>query len=308
MRPAKSPTSRRLTIVLIAIGPLGRLVLAQAPIKLTLGQAEALAIRNHPRIAAAGLIAQAARSAVSESRAPLYPQFTGNFTGVGAEHSSTLAAGNVQTSSLYSRVAAGVTLSQLITDFGRTKNLVESAKSQAAAQDQNVGNTRAEILMGVDQTYYQALAAGAVLKVAQAVTENRRLTLRQVQALAQSSLKSTLDVSFAEVAVSEAELALVHAENDVRAGSARLGAALGTAPTQTYELVDEPLPPPLGPDPEPLLAQALKQRPDLATLELNRDAAHSLARAEQALSRPTIQPAGRGGRAPGDRSAAEFNL
>jgi outer membrane protein len=212
-------------------------------------------------------------------------------------------------------VAAGVTVSQLITDFGRTANLAESAKLRAAAQEQVVGNTRAAILIEVDQAYYQALAADTVLKVAQAVVDNRRLSLRQVQALAQSSLKSTLDVSFAEVAVSETELALFHAESDVLASRARLTAALGAAQTERFELTDEPLPPTLDPDPEVVVDQAVKQRPDLAALRLSRDAAHRFAQAEGALSRPTVSLMGVAGDLPatdprlhGTYSAAGVNV
>ena len=58
--------------------------------------------------------------------------------------------------------------------------------------------------------------------MAQARVEMQRLTLRQVRALAASSLKSTLDVSFAEVSVSEAELALYQAENTAKANHALL--------------------------------------------------------------------------------------
>jgi len=54
----------------------------------------------------------------------------------------TLAAGAVQTSSLYSRVAAGVTISQLVTDFGRTVNLAETAKLRAAALKADVIRAR----------------------------------------------------------------------------------------------------------------------------------------------------------------------
>jgi outer membrane protein len=204
----------------------------------------------------------------------------------------------VQTSSLYSRVAAGVTVSQLISDFGRTANLAGAAKLRASAQEQIVGNTRAAILIGVEQAYYQALAADTVQKVAQAVVDNRRLTLRQVRALAQSSLKSTLDVSFAEVALSDAELALVHAENDVQASRAHLSASLGTPQSEQFDLTDEPLPPMLEPDPEVDVEQALKQRPDLTALQLNRDAAHRFSQAEKALSRPTISFVGVAGALP----------
>lgn len=315
----KNPASMQkrpiLTIALLAIGPAGRFGMAQSPRRLSLAEAEQAALRNHPRISSATFMAEAAKAVVAEARAPLYPILAGNLTSVGAEHNSTLAAGTIQTSSVYSRVAAGVTVSQLITDFGRTTDLAESAKLRASAQEQIVGNTRAAILIEVDQAYYQALAADAVLKVAQAVVDNRRITLRQVQALAQSSLKSTLDVSFAEVAVSDAELALFRAENDVQASRARLTAALGTAQTESFELADEPLPPMLESDAETIVAQALTQRPDLAALQLNRDAAHRFAQAEKALSHPTVTLMGVAGGLPatdprlhGTYSAAGVNV
>ncbi len=178
-----------------------------------------------------------------------------------------------------------------------------------------VENTRAGILSAVDQAYYQALAADTVLRVAQAVVENRRLTLRQVQDLAQSLLKSTLDVSFAEVAVSDAELALFRAENDVQASRAHLNSALGTAQTERFELVDEALPPALTADPEENVAEALQHRPDLATLQLSRDAARHFAQAEKALRRPTVTLMGVAGALPatdprlhGTYSAAGLNV
>lgn len=301
------------SILALAVGVSG-VALAQ-PGKLTLADAEQTALRNHPRAASAALLAEAARLGVREARAPLYPQVSGLVTGVAAEHGSTLAAGTVQTSSLYSRVAAGVSVTQLISDFGRTGNLVASAKARAAAQDHDAANVRAAIRVVVDEAYYQALAAQAVLKVARAVSANRALLLRQVRALAQSSLKSTLDVSFAEVAASEAELGLVRAENDARAAQAHLAAALGSEQTQTFDLADEPLPAPLDQDPETLRALALKQRPDLAALESARDAAVRFAQAEKDLSRPTVGLIGVAGALPdtdprlkGTYSAAGFNV
>src|SRR6185369_8358476 len=119
-----------------------------------------------------------------------------------------------------------------------------------------------------------------------------------VRALAQSSLKSTLDVSFAEVALSDVELALFRAENEVQASRARLSATLGTAQVESFELADEPLPAVLETDPEAIVVQALKQRPDLAALQLSRDAAHRFAEAEGALGRPTVSLMGVAGGLP----------
>jgi len=289
--------------------------MAQPRETLTLAQAKAIALRNHPRIHSAGLVAQAVGTTVKQARAPYFPMLSGNFTSAGAQQDTAVAAGALTTSSLASRLASGVTVSQMITDFGRTGSLTETARLKAAAQNRTVENTRAQVLFEVEQAYYQALSAQAVLKAAQAAAENRRLTLRQVSALAQSAMKSTLDVSFAEVSVSEAELELYRAENDVQAGQMRLAAALGSESNTTYELVDEALPPPLSPDVDTFVAQALKDRPDLAALLLSRDAAQHFADAEKRLLYPSISLLGVLGEVPqrdqrlhGNYSAVGLNV
>jgi outer membrane protein len=283
---------------LFGLGSLAGTVCAQAPAAISLTQAQEIAVRNHPRIASAALTAQAGESAVREVDAAKYPTLSGNVTGVGTEHGAVLSAGAVTTSSIYSRAASGVVATQLLTDFGRTATLEQSAKLRNASQNQNVTNTRAQVLIEVQQAYYQALASESVLKVAQATVDIRRLTLRQISALAQSALRSTLDVSFAQVNVSQAELDLFRAENDSKASHARLSAAIGYDRDQPFSLTDEALPPPLDPDVDGLIAQALRERPDLAALQLNRDALDRYAEAEKQLRNPTIVAAAVAGVAP----------
>jgi outer membrane protein len=271
---------------------------AQTPATVSLNQAQQIALRNHPRIASAALAAQAGGFLVKEVRSAYYPTLSGNVTGVGSEHNSVLSAGAVTTSSIYNRAASGVVASQLLTDFGRTASLEQSAKLRNASQNQNVTNTRAQVLIEVQQAYYQALGSESVLKVAQATLDLRRLTLRQVSALARSALRSTLDVSFAQVNVSQAELDLLRTENEAKASHARLSAAMGYDRDRPFSLADEPLPSPLDPDVDGLIAQAMRERPDLAVLQLNRDALDRYAEAEKRLRNPTISAAAVAGVAP----------
>ena len=289
--------------------------MAQPPRALTLAEAREIALRNHPRIQSAGLIVEAVNATVAQARAPYHPTVSGNLTGAGAQSGTTLAAGALTTSSLYSRVASGIAVGQMVTDFGRTASLVGTARARAAAQGRYLVNTRAQVLLEVSQAYYQALAAESVLKAAQAAVDNRSLTLRQVRALAASLLKSTLDVSFAEVALSEAELQLYRAENDVQAGRARLTAALGFEASAPFSLTDVALPPPVMSEPDGLIAQAMKDRPDLAGLTFHRDAAYRFADAEKRLSYPSISALGAAGVLPvrddrlrGTYSSAGVNL
>ena len=125
-------------LVLLALAPFGA-VLAQAPMKLTLAEAGRLAIRNNPQFSAAQFTAAAAAQVPNQYKAGLLPSLSGNLTGVGADNGSRLAAGGLNNPIVYDHLGSGLTVGQLITDFGRTGNLVGMAKLRAAAQDQARG-------------------------------------------------------------------------------------------------------------------------------------------------------------------------
>ena len=137
---------------------------SQAAAAISLAQAQQIALRNHPRIASAKLAAEASAFVVKQVRSAYYPTLSGNVTGVGTEHGSVLSAGAVTTSSIYSRQASGVVANQLLTDFGRTSSLEQSAKLRDAAENQKVTNTRAQVLIEVQQSYYRALASESIFE------------------------------------------------------------------------------------------------------------------------------------------------
>src|ERR1039458_10138976 len=117
---------------------------------MTRQQAEQLALKNNPRISAAALTALAQKQVVRETRSAELPSLNGDLTGVDAEEASRISTGALTASALLYHVGAGVTLSQLITDFGRTRNLVASSNLQAKAADRIESKTgqpgRLEIL------------------------------------------------------------------------------------------------------------------------------------------------------------------
>ncbi|MEO7650782.1 MAG: TolC family protein, partial [Bryobacteraceae bacterium] len=274
------------------------LTFAQPPKVLTLVEAEALAIRNHPRISAAGLSAQAADQVTAQVKAALSPTVIANLTGVGAALNTDVSAGNVTTSALSGRLAGGVVASQLLYDFGRTRNLTKSADLRAGAQREVTHLTRNQTLLEVRAAYYRTLQAQSVLRVAQETVDARKLTLKQVSRLAESKLKSSLDVTFAEVNVSEAELVLFRAENDISAALASLSASLGYDGRQTFTLAEQPMPSPLEPGDAEAVKAALGRRPELLGLRLQRDANLEFARGEKALQYPTISALGVAGGIP----------
>ena len=271
---------------------------AQPPQPLSLHDAEARALQNHPQVLAGQYTAQAGAEATREARSAFFPTAYGSVTGAEAQDGSRIAAGGLNNPIILDRAAAGVAVSQLLTDFGRTSDLVQTASLRAQSLQQSAVTDRADVLLRVDRAYFSALRTQAILRVAEDTVSARQLVADQIGALAQSNLKSGLDVSFAKVNLSEAQLLLLQARNDQAAAFAALAAALGQSDAPAYVLTEEPLPPTPPADEATLVAQALRDRPDVVAERLARESAAKFADAEHALWFPTISALGAAGLAP----------
>ena len=273
-------------------------IVAQNPQKLSLKEAEKIAIQNHPQIQAAANLASAANAQVTEARSAYLPTAYGSITAVDAENNSRIAAGGLNNPIIYDRYANGVTVNQLITDFGRTHELVKSSSLHAQAEQERVVTTRADVLLGVDRAYFVALRAKSVLTVAEETVKERQLVADQVGELEKNKIKSGLDLSFANVDLAQAQLLLLQAQNDLDTSYADLSAALGYGDERTFDLEDAPTSAAPPPDFSALLQQALKDRPDLVGLRLDAASSHDYATAERDLWLPTISATGAAGLTP----------
>lgn len=261
---------------------------------LTIGQAEQLALRNNPRIAVARLEALAEGQVTREARSAELPELAGDLTAVEPKAGSRVTAGGLNNPVLYERAAAGVTLRQMISDFGRTRNLVGSADLRAKAEASAQMATADDVTFAVDEAFYHALSTQAVLKVAGETVAARQATADQVKALTAAKLKSTLDLSFANVDLAQAKLLLVDAENANDDAMTALNALLGNEREVAYTLVDETpkAPAPAPENAEPLVAEAFAHRPDLQSLDERFAAAKKFSAAEHDLWRPTVTALG----------------
>jgi len=285
----------RIHKTIIAAATFATLAAAQNPPRLTLQDAEAIAIKNHPQIQAAQNEVNFANEQIVINRAPYYPVASGEITGSQGNDLSRIGAGELSASRLFNRFGQGVVISQLITDSGRTPNLVASSRLQAQATAQTLDATRYDVLLQVNRSYFDVLHAQAVVKVAEQTVSARQLLSDQVTELARNNLKSQLDVSFADVNVSEAKLLLIRAQEGVQQALAELGRALGSDQPANYQLIEEPLPPGPVAKPDDLVSQAFANRPELASLRSSRESAYKFFEAEKDLSRPTVSAVAVGG-------------
>ena len=267
--------------------------------QLTLQQAEAIAIKNNPQITIGRLRALAAQQYVREARSALLPNAYLSLTAVDANPGSRLAAGSLTNSILYSRAADGVSVSQLVTDFGRTTNLLSSSEYNAKAEDQTAAATRADILLVVDQAFYNSLETKALVTVAEETVHARQTLVDKVQALTNAKLKSDIDLSFSNVDLARGKLLLLEAQNNYQTSLAALSAILGYPDEQNFQLVEEtaPITQPVA-DVAPLIQQALQQRPEIKALQFQVESAQKFGSAEHDLVRPTINALGVVGQAP----------
>lgn len=278
---------------------------AQSGPALSLTDAIQRALANHPRVLAAEDVARAAAAATSESKSTRYPTVFGSVTAVDALINSRIAAGGLNNPIIFDRYSNGVTLQQLVTDFGRSGDLVQTASLHQQARDQDVNAARADIELQVTAAYLAARRAQAVLQVTDDTVAARQLVVNQITTLAQNQLKSDLDVSFANVNLSQAQLLQLEARNDVQARFADLAAAMGERDQTIYTLVDPedaaPVPPQV-PDLDPLLTSAMSARPDLLSVRADFNAAQHFASAQGELSRPNISFAAAAGVTPWHQS------
>lgn len=266
---------------------------------LTIAQAEATAIKNNPQITIGKLRALISQQYVRESRSALMPNANVSLTAVDANPGSRLAAGFLNSPILFPRAAGGASVTQLVTDFGRTTNLLSSSEYGAKAEDQNAAATRADILLAVDQSFYSALDTKALMRVAEETVQARQTLVEKVQALTDAKLKSELDLSFAKVELARAKLLLLESRNNYQGALAALSAILGYPDEQAFQLTEETspsVPPPA--DASPLIQQALQQRPEIKALQFEVESAQKLSSAEHDLWRPTVNALGVVGEAP----------
>jgi len=258
--------------------------------RLTIADAEQMALRNNPNISVAHLLTLAQTQVTREVRSAEMPTLTGELTAVGAHENSRITAGYLSNSAVYNRAAGGLTVSQLITDFGRTHNLVLSAQSNAKAQLESARATDLDIRLAVDEAFYKALTAQAVLQVAQQTVAQRQATVDQIGALTKAKVRSDLDLSLGNVQLSQSNMLVLDAGNNEQAALAELNNVLGNEANQQYTLVDESVgnPPPAPDNPDALLQTAFASRPDLAALNDKYASAAQFSKAERDLWMPTV--------------------
>lgn len=297
MRSRRLKHAGSLIACLVAFPPACLYAQTNAP-TLSLAAARAMALKNHPRALASQANIGRARQLVVEEKSAYYPTLDEDVTAANAVENARIGAGAINDPRLFNHFGTGVTLSQLITDSGRTPNLVASSKLEEQASQQDARGTDYDIVLNVDQTYYETLLAGELVTVSQQAVRTRQTVADQISELYKNKLRSEVDLSFAQVNLADAKLMLIRAQDRLNTAYARLGQALGTDQAIHYRLAEQPNPPAPPNDEQAIIAEAYRNRPELASMRLQTEADRRFARAEADLKRPTVSFIGVAGALP----------
>lgn len=141
------------------------------------------------------------------------------------------------------------------------------------------GNT---VVLNVKQAYYNALQADRNLNTARQAVKQLQDHLDQARSLFQIGTKTRFDVTQAEVNLSNAQLTLIQAENQVSLTRLTLNSAMAITDAPAYRLEDLLLYTKFELSPGEALSTAYERRPDLLALIKTRQAANqSLALARE---------------------------
>ena len=244
----------------------------------TLQQAVDSARVNQPQLRQARAGTQAAAARAREAFSPMLPQVSAR---AGFQHSAgTVTVRNAACSAdptvpCATGVASGntwsdnVTATLLLFDFFTTPNRWEAAKAQAEAQAATERATELAVDFTVRQAYFDAWADKALVQVAQDTLTNQQKHLAQTEGFVKAGTHPEIDLAQARTDTANARVALITAQNTYEVAKVTLNAAMGVLGPTDYDVADDAMPVVANEDADtqPLFDEAVKDRPEFASLE-----------------------------------------
>ncbi len=226
---------------------------------LTLDEAIAVALKNQPLI---GIAKGALRSAAGQTRQAESAELL-QLTGASAYGSSRNLQGGPVTGNPIA-LSANVTVSQLLFDFGRTRDAVRQQSAVQRAVQYTLNRTVQTVTLSVQTGYYSLVQARQAVDIAQANLTARQRQLDLAQARLDSGLGAPSDVVNARANLADGVISLSSARDAATTAQILLAQALGIDPRTPLNLSENQMAASQpADDMTALVDTALKQRPDV---------------------------------------------
>ncbi len=200
-----------------------------------------IALMRQPGIAAAVNNVHSSMNRVYQAEAPYYPQVeaTGGYSRIDPVSSTGRTAASSTTGRSHDQYTGSVGLKQNLYDFGKTAEQIKVREFNLGSSRADLENVRNQTVFNVKQAYYSVLQAEKTKGVAEEAVRQFEQHLLQARGFYEVGVKPKYDVTSAEVALSEAMVALIKARNGLKIARIGLNNAMGAPEAPGFEIVDD---------------------------------------------------------------------
>jgi outer membrane protein len=257
---------------------------------LSLSKAIDLALCQNPATRSAWAAAHAQAAALGSAESAWLPEIsaTGSATRTFGTHPDD---NGVVTSDDQTTKDAAINLTWTLYDFGGRQGRIRSARYLLDAAASTASSVSQQTILNVVQAYYGVVAADAGLTAAQTTEATAARSLEIARALRGGGVATLADVLQAETAYDQAVLTRIQAGQTAQSTRGALAVVMGSTADQSLKLAAEPVPaqvPTLTARMGDLMAEASRQRPDLAAARAQSEAAIADITVARAAGRPAI--------------------
>jgi outer membrane protein TolC len=257
---------------------------------LSLAAAIDLALCRNPTTRSAWAVAHEQAAALGSAESAWLPDVTASGAETRAFGEHTDVTGSPVSTPQNTRDAA-LGLTWVLYDFGARDGHITSARHLLDAAAATASSVSQQTVLNVVQSYYGVVAADAGLGAARTTEAAGARSFDVARSLREGGAGTRADVLQAETAFQQAALARVQAEAAAKSSRGTLSVTLGLPADETVTLAPEAVPaeaPILTSRMADLMAEAMRQRPDLAAALAQRDSAEANITVARAAGRPSI--------------------
>ncbi|MGA9853533.1 MAG: TolC family protein [Gammaproteobacteria bacterium] len=261
----------------------------------TLVELTDMALTNNPQTRLAWDSIRESQAGVDLARAGYWPQLSASYSITRASTLNSLGqAGSPETI-----FEPSLSLNYLLWDFGSRSGTLDSAKYALAAAELSNSQTLQDVILAVEQDYYQVLGLQALEAADELSVKDADTSLDAARQNQKSGLATVGDTYQAEAALAGAQLALQQTQGQLAVAQGTLAVEV-SFPANTKLILapwNQNVTPVMPPQPvEALLAQARQARPELLASKASEQEAIANLEATRGRGLPTLSLSADAGR------------
>lgn len=241
-------------------------------VDMTLERCLELALGNNPRINSAFHDILASDARIKQVWSNYFPHFNWQ-TGYTKMRQLQLSDALGETLTFNYYLLGQITLQQMLYDFGVTQNQATIKKLDYEAYKTTLSATINDVIFQTKDAYYNLLYAFEKKRVAEDTVKKFEMFYNQAKAFYEIGMNPKVDVTIAEVNLSNSKLQLIQADNDVNLAVARLNNIMGVPFIDRYNVVERLKYQPVNIDFKKSIEIAREARPELKLAELKVESA-----------------------------------